>query len=68
MALIRENLTDHQSETVGRTGDEDARHIVLLMLRLILHIGLRPPDGSPGVAPRSSASRPNAVRWLRVSL
>ena len=34
VALIGENLADHQSETVGRTGDEDARHSVLPMLRL----------------------------------
>ena len=30
--LIGEKLADHQSETVGRTGDEDARHGVLPML------------------------------------
>jgi hypothetical protein len=30
MALIGEKLTDHQSEAVGRTGNEDARHGVLL--------------------------------------
>jgi hypothetical protein len=32
MALIGEKLADHQPETVGRTGDEDARHGVLPML------------------------------------
>jgi hypothetical protein len=32
MTLIGENLTDHQSKAVGRTGNEDARHGVLLTL------------------------------------
>ena len=34
MTLIGENLTDHQSEAVGRTGNEDARHAMLPTFRL----------------------------------
>jgi hypothetical protein len=30
MALIGEKLGRHQAKTVGRTGDEDARHAILL--------------------------------------
>ena len=41
--LIGEKLADHQAETVGRTGDEDARHAVLPMLRLPGHIGRPAP-------------------------
>ena len=29
MALIGEKLADHQAKAVGRTGNEDARHLVL---------------------------------------
>jgi hypothetical protein len=32
MPLIGEKLADHQSEAVGRTSDEDARHGVLPVL------------------------------------
>ena len=38
MPLIGENLTDHEAEAVGRTGNEDARHAVLPTLRLHMHI------------------------------
>jgi hypothetical protein len=41
MALIGENLSDHKTEAVRRTGDEDARHIVLPMLRLAINVGRR---------------------------
>jgi hypothetical protein len=29
MAFVGEKLTGHQSEAIGRTGNEDARHAVL---------------------------------------
>ena len=37
MALIGEKLADHEAKPVGRTGDEDARHgVVLSCARLLI--------------------------------
>ena len=56
VALIGEKLADHQSEAVGRTGDEDASHSVLLELGLAVDIGRLASAGLSSVAPKSNAS------------
>src|ERR1700733_8564217 len=41
MALIGKIPANHQTETIGRTGDKNARHVVLLTLRLATHTSPR---------------------------
>ena len=54
MSLIGEKLPDHEAKAIGRTGDEDARHAVVLTLHLPIQRGR--------CAPAQRACSPDSAR------